>query len=80
MAKLKQETGKNINVSGSVTLVAWLFDHGLVDELRLLVMPVIVGRGKHLFTGDSGSVALKLVESTALSNGVLHLTYVPIAT
>ena len=77
IARLKQEPGRNINLSGSATLVEWLLRQGLLDELHLLVMPIVVGRGKHLFTSEGKPVALTLTQSKALSNGVLHLTYVP---
>jgi len=75
ITKLKQQPGKNINVSGSATLVSWLLRQGLLDQLDLLVFPIVVGRGQRLFAGEGDQVALKLAESTALSNGVLHLIY-----
>ena len=77
VVKLKETPGKNINVSGSITLMSWLLRQGLVDELHLLVMPVAVGRGKHLFTDEGDAVPLKLVGCRPLENGVLYLTYVP---
>jgi dihydrofolate reductase len=77
IAKLKQQPGKNINVSGSGTLVTWLLREGLLDELNLLVFPVVQGSGKRLFAGDGGQIPLKLVNSAALSSGVLHVTYQP---
>ncbi|HET8626495.1 MAG TPA: dihydrofolate reductase family protein, partial [Thermomicrobiales bacterium] len=72
-----QQPGKQINMSGSGTLVEWLLRHGLLDQLDLLVMPVVVGRGKRLFAGGGEPVPLRLAASTALGNGVLHLTYAP---
>jgi dihydrofolate reductase len=78
VAKLKEQPGKNINVSGSATLLSWLLRHGLVDELHLLVMPVVVGQGKRLFTDNGDPVALKLATSESLSNGVLSLIYQPV--
>ena len=74
---LKQQSGGTITVSGSATLVAWLLRQGLVDDLHLLVYPIVVGRGKRLFDGQGDPVALKLIESTALSTGVIHLFYQP---
>jgi dihydrofolate reductase len=73
IAKLKQQAGKNIYMSGSATLVGWLLRQGLLDELELFVFPVLVGHGKRLFEGDP--VALKLAESKVFRDGVLHLTY-----
>ena len=75
ITKLKQQPGKNINISGSGTLMAWLLRQGLLDELDLLVFPVVVGHGKRLFEGDGDQVALKLTESGAYDSGVVHLTY-----
>lgn len=51
-------------ISGSATLVDWLLDQGLLDELHLLVMPVVVGRGTRIFAGEGDPVALKLTQST----------------
>ena len=79
IARLKAQPGKNIGMSGSATLVRWLLRQGLLDELHLLVVPALVGHGKHLFEDEGEPVALRLAESKALSNGVLHLTYVPAA-
>jgi dihydrofolate reductase len=77
VSRLKQQPGKNIGVSGSATLVAWLLRQGLLDQLDLLVFPLVVGRGKRLFDADGDQVALRLAASQALSNGVVHLTYQP---
>ena len=73
ITKLKQQPGRNINISGSATLVAWLLRQGLLDELDLLLFPVVVGHGKHLFEQD-GDQVLTLAESNTFSNGVLNLT------
>jgi dihydrofolate reductase len=75
--KLKRQPGRNINMSGSGTLVSWLLRQGLLDELDLLVFPLVVGRGKRLFQGEGEPVPLTLAGSTAFGNGVLHLTYQP---
>jgi dihydrofolate reductase len=77
IAGLKQQPGRNINLSGSATLVGWLLRQGLLDELNLLVFPLVVGSGKRLFEDMGAEVALKLAHSEALSSGVLHLVYQP---
>ncbi len=77
ITKLKQQPGQNINVSGSGTLVSWLLREGLLDELHLLVFPVVRGSGQRLFPGDGNQLPLKLTDSAALSSGVLHVTYQP---
>jgi dihydrofolate reductase len=54
-----------------------LLREGLLDELHLLVHPIVVGKGKRLFEGQIGQVPLKLVESETFSTGVLALNYAP---
>jgi len=75
--RLKQEPGKNISITGSGTLVRNLLREGLLDELRLLVHPIVVGRGKRLFPEGTDQKGLQLTESKTLPSGVLYLTYVP---
>lgn len=77
LTKLKRQPGKNIGISGSATLVRWLLRQGLLDELRLLVHPIVVGSGKRLFQDVDDRVPLKLVDSKTFSTGVLYLTYGP---
>jgi dihydrofolate reductase len=76
LAKLKQDS--NLGTTGSATLVRWLLEEGLVDELHLLVHPVVVGHGKKLFA-DGAKVPLTLVSATTFTTGVLHLVYTPAA-
>ena len=75
ITKLKQRPGRNINMSGSGTLVTWLLRGGLLDQLDLLVFPVVVGHGKRLFAGEGGQAGLKLAGSQTFSTGVVHLSY-----
>jgi dihydrofolate reductase len=75
IAALKQQRGMNIGMTGSATLVSWLLRQGLLDELHLLVFPVVLGAGKRLF-GDSGEkLPLNLTGSATFETGVAHLTY-----
>ncbi len=74
ISRLKQQLGKNIAISGSISLVGWLLREGLLDELSLLVFPVVVGSGKHLFDGPD-QVPLKLIQSRTFDHGVLSLRY-----
>jgi len=76
IAELKRQPGKNIGMTGSGTLVSWLLREGLLDELHLLVFPVVLGHGKRLFADPGGKVPLKLTGSAAYETGVLNLTYV----
>ena len=76
IAKLKQQDGKDIIVHGSGNLVQTLMAHDLVDRYRLLVYPVVLGKGQRLF--EAGSTAtLKLVEAKSFSSGVTALIYEP---
>ena len=75
--KVKQQPGKDVLVSGSITLVSSLVENGLLDELELMVCPMLVGQGRQLFEEGTGPVSLALSESRALGNGGLHLTYRP---
>lgn len=77
IAKLKREPGKDIAVSGSATLVHSLLRDGLLDELRLMIHPVVVGRGRRLFENGISETPLELVASQRFSTGVLDLTYRP---
>jgi dihydrofolate reductase len=63
VAKLKEADGGDILVNGSVQLVGTLLEHGLVDELRLMVFPVVLGSGKRLFGDTTEALPLKLVDS-----------------
>jgi dihydrofolate reductase len=77
ITRLKQQPGKNIGISGSATLVRWLLREDLLDELNLLVFPIILGSGKRLFVAYSDRLPLTLVDSRTFSTGVLHLVYAP---
>ncbi|MFD2474522.1 dihydrofolate reductase family protein [Amycolatopsis silviterrae] len=67
---LKAKPGGELQVHGSGALVRWLLEHGLVDEMTLLVIPVIVGQGKRLFPENGPDLALDLVESRVDTKGV----------
>jgi len=79
VAKLKQQLGGDIVLYGSADLVNSLIPHGLIDEYRLLVFPVILGSGKRLFREESNTTHLRLVDSRTFSSGVELLTYQPVA-
>ncbi len=74
VAKLKQEPGQDIVIHGSPTLIRSLMHHDLIDEFRLLVYPITLGRGKRLFD-ESTQANLKLVESKSYATGVVKLVY-----
>ena len=71
---LKENVERDISMSGSATLVRWLLAERLLDELNLLVHPVVVGKGQRLFE-DTPNHPLRLVSSETFRTGVLHLRY-----
>ena len=75
--KLKNQPGKEIVISGSATLVRSLLSYGLLDELKLMIHPILVGGGKRLFEDGGDLKRLDLVDSKTFSTGVLYLTYRP---
>ena len=77
IAELKAQPGTNINVGASATLVRFLLQERLLDELNLHVHPLVRGRGQRLFDGLAARVPLELVESTPHSTGVVVLRYRP---
>jgi dihydrofolate reductase len=79
IAELKAKEGGDIGISGSGTLVRSLLRSDLLDELNILLHPVVVGAGKRLFEGGEERKALDLVDSKTFSTGVVFLTYRPAA-
>jgi dihydrofolate reductase len=77
VAKLRQEQDGDIVVHGSAQLVQTLIEHDLVDELRLMVFPVVLGSGKRLYGETSDKKRLRLVDSKVVGDGVAILTYEP---
>jgi len=73
---LKSEPGGDIGMSGSVSVVRQLLASGLLDELHLLVHPIVVGKGMRLFD-DGEQIPLKLLSSQTFETGVLYLVYGP---
>ncbi|MFC4945905.1 dihydrofolate reductase family protein [Pseudonocardia sp. GCM10023141] len=79
VAELRGQDGSTIGVGGSPTLVRALFDAGLLDELTLLIHPVVAGGGRQrLFTDDAALAKLELTGSRSTSSGVIIATYRPV--
>ncbi|MEV7613850.1 dihydrofolate reductase family protein [Streptomyces sp. NPDC089799] len=76
--KLREGEGRDLTVMGSPTLVRTLLAEGLVDELRLVVMPVLLGGGKRIFPEDDGLRAMELVSAASNDKGAQVLTYKPV--
>ena len=76
LTELKRRPGKNIQVPGSPRLVRSLLASGLLDELSLMIHPVVLGTGARLFDGQADRMDLKLQDSRTLGTGVISATYV----
>jgi dihydrofolate reductase len=77
VSKLRKEQSGDIVVHGSAELVQTLLEHDLVDEMRLMVFPVVLGKGKRLFGDTSAKKRLRLVDSRTVGDGVAILIYEP---
>jgi dihydrofolate reductase len=78
VSRLKQQDGKDILVFGSGELVRTLMEHDLIDEYRLMVFPIVVGKGKRLFGDTEETKPMKLVDTKPVGpDGVIILTYEP---
>jgi dihydrofolate reductase len=77
IAALKEEVGPELQVHGSGNLIQTLLRHNLVDRYRLWVFPLVIGSGKRLFSEGTIPSALKLVDSTVSTTGVVIGTYEP---
>ncbi len=75
LRRLKQEDGPNLLTQGSTELLHLLFENDLVDELRLIIFPVMLGKGKRLFAGGTTPGSLHLTSSRVASNGVIIVNY-----
>jgi len=75
VAKLKEDLTRDVLVYASYQLERALIEHDLVDEIRLMVFPVVVGAGERLFGGTSGEKPLRLVHARTVGAGITHLTY-----
>jgi dihydrofolate reductase len=76
VAQLRQQSGGDIEVYGSPTLVQTLMKHDLIDEYRIAVHPVVLGHGTTLFPQNGVSATLQLTSARTLDTGVVNLTYV----
>jgi dihydrofolate reductase len=77
VSSLKQQPGKEILVFGSGELVNTLMQHGLIDEYRLVVFPIVVGGGKRLFRDEGATVNTELIETKTVGPHGVVLTYRP---
>jgi dihydrofolate reductase len=78
VSKLKQERNGEIVVYGSFQLLRTLLEHDLVDELRLMIYPVVLGAGERLFGETSGKKPMRLVDTQTVGDDLVFLTYEPV--
>jgi dihydrofolate reductase len=77
VAALKQEGGGDLHVIGSAQLVQTLIEHALVDELRLMIDPLVLGGGKRIFSDDGALRPLRVLDSQMTPTGAILATYAP---
>ena len=75
VGRLKRELGGSIVVPGSITLVRMLIEHDFVDELRLMIYPVVLGDGNRLFATMTDNVPMRLIDNRTLDDGLVYLRY-----
>jgi dihydrofolate reductase len=75
IARLKEEDGPELQVHGSSDLIQTLLEHDLVDEFRLMIFPVVIGKGKRLFGDGTAPGGMKLTDSKTSTTGVLIAKY-----
>ena len=72
---MKQQSGKNMLALGGATLISSLMNLGLIDEIHLMINPLVLGRGKSLFKDVEERHSLKLVQAKPLKSGKVSLIY-----
>ncbi|MDX8500180.1 dihydrofolate reductase family protein [Mesorhizobium sp. VK4C] len=75
LRQLKQEDGPDLLIQGSGNLIQTLLANGLIDEIRLMIFPLLLGKGKRLFGDSAMPAAFKLIKSQTSSTGVIMATY-----
>jgi dihydrofolate reductase len=77
MQKLKKQSGKDMIILGSSDLAVTLIEHGLIDEYRIMINPLVLGDGKSLFKGIKEKLDLKIIKTRIFKNGNVLLCYEP---
>ena len=79
MRKMKHESGPDMVIFGSGTIVSQFAQHGLIDEYQIVLSPVALGKGRTMFEGLQGKLNLKLTKTRAFNNGNVFVCYEPVA-
>jgi dihydrofolate reductase len=77
VSKLKHEAGKDVAIFGSSDLAVTFIEHGLIDEFRIMVNPIVLGNGKPLFEGIKRQLEMKLINTRIFKSGNVLLCYEP---
>jgi dihydrofolate reductase len=77
--KMKKESGPDMAILGSGSIVSQLAQAGLIDEFQIVVNPIVLGKGQSLFDGVKDRLTLKLIKTRAFANGNVVLYYEPMA-
>jgi len=77
ISKMKQQPGKDMVIFGSGSIVSTFMQHGLIDEYRIIVNPIVLGNGNPLFKGINGKQNLKLLNTKVFDSGIVILFYEP---
>jgi dihydrofolate reductase len=77
ISKMKEQSGKDLVIFGSGSIVSTFMQFGLIDEYRIIVNPVVLGNGKRLFKGINDKLNLKLLKTKVLGSGIVILYYQP---
>lgn len=77
--KMKKESGPDMVIFGSGSIISQLAPEGLIDEYQFVVIPVVLGKGRTMFDGIKGRLVLKLTNTRAFGNGIVLLSYEPTA-
>jgi dihydrofolate reductase len=75
--KLKRETGEDMTIMGSGSIISQLTQHGLINEYQFVIIPVVLGKGRTMFDGITGKLPLKLTKTQPFKNGNVVLSYEP---
>ena len=79
LRKTKKESGKDMAIFGSGSIVSQLSQEGLIDEYQIVVIPVVLAKGRTMFGGINEKLALKLTKTRTFGNGNVLLCYEPMA-
>ena len=79
MRKMKKETGPDMVILGSGSLISQLTQEGLIDEYQIVMNPIVLGSGRTMFDGVKEKLRLKLTKSRTFGNGNVFLSYEPMA-